>query len=113
MGTCTVLGLGVVLSACSVTQPVSSSPIKGRRCGEARRPPQAVDRSQRPMGNCSGAYDSLSLEKTITMPVLCSDGRKGIVIATRDSNGQAGHGTVQLTDGTKGTFIFGPSAANF
>lgn len=62
---------------------------------------------------CGGSYDSLSLEPTITMQTLCSDGRKGIVIATRDSSGTSGHGTVTLTDGSEGKFIFGPSAANF
>ena len=62
---------------------------------------------------CSGSYNSLSLEETITMPVLCSDGRKGIVIATRDSSGTSGYGRVRLTDGTGADFIFGKSAENF
>jgi hypothetical protein len=53
------------------------------------------------------------METTITMQVLCSDGRKGIVIATRESSGTAGHGTVTLNDGSEWTFIFGPAAANF
>jgi hypothetical protein len=61
---------------------------------------------------CSGNYNSLSMEVTITMQVLCSDGRKGIVIATRESSGAAGHGTVRLNDGSEWTFIFGASAAN-
>lgn len=62
---------------------------------------------------CGGSYNSWSLEETITMPVLCSDGRKGIVISTRDSSGTSGHGRVRLTDGTTADFIFGPSARNF
>jgi hypothetical protein len=47
------------------------------------------------------------------MQTLCSDGRKGIVIVTRDSSGTSGHGVVRLNDGSSGQFIFGPAAANF
>lgn len=62
---------------------------------------------------CGGSYDSWSMAETIEMPVLCSDGRKGIVIATRDPSGMSGHGVVRMTDGTKADFIFGPAAKNF
>ena len=62
---------------------------------------------------CSGNYDSLSHETTINAQVLCSDGRKGIVVSTRESCGLAGHGTVRLNDGSDWTFIFGSAAANF
>jgi hypothetical protein len=62
---------------------------------------------------CSGNYNSLSAEITINAQVLCSDGRKGIVISTRESSGVAGHGTVKLNDGSEWTFIFGSAAANF
>ena len=62
---------------------------------------------------CSGNYDDWSLSTTIEMPVLCSDGRKGIVTATRDASGYSGSGHVRLNDGSTADFIFGPSAANF
>jgi hypothetical protein len=62
---------------------------------------------------CGGNYDSLSREVTINAQVLCSDGRKGIVISSRASSGRGGHGTVRLNDGSDWTFIFGSSAANF
>jgi hypothetical protein len=62
---------------------------------------------------CSGNYDSLSHEITLNAQVLCSDGRKGIVVSTRESSGLAGHGTVRLNDGSDWTFIFGSAAANF
>ena len=61
---------------------------------------------------CGGNYDSWSMSTTITMQALCSDGRKGIVIATREASGTAGHGTVKMNDGSEWTFIFGPAAAN-
>ena len=62
---------------------------------------------------CGGNYDSLDQSTTISMPVLCSDGRRGIVIATRDDSGRSGSGNVRMDDGTEATFMFGPSAASF
>jgi hypothetical protein len=62
---------------------------------------------------CGGSYDGWIASPTITTQVLCSDGRKGIVIATRERSGIAGHGTVSLDDGSEWTFMFGQAAANF
>jgi hypothetical protein len=62
---------------------------------------------------CGGGYDALDTSATISMPVLFSDGRRGIVIATRDANGRSGAGTVRLSDGSTATFMFGPAAAGF
>lgn len=62
---------------------------------------------------CAGNYDALNPSVTITMTVLCSDGRKGIVIATREASGMAGHGKVRLNDGSEADFIFGQAAENF
>lgn len=62
---------------------------------------------------CGGSYNALDQSTTISMPVLCSDGRRGIVIATRDANGASGAGTVRLNDGSTATFMFGPAAASF
>jgi hypothetical protein len=50
---------------------------------------------------------------TISMPVTCYDGRRGIVIVTRDNRGTSGAGTVRLTDGSEATFMFGAAAAGF
>jgi hypothetical protein len=61
--------------------------------------------------SCGGDYDALDTSPTISIPVLCSDGRRGIVIATRDNNGLSGAGTVRLTDGSEATFMFGRAAA--
>lgn len=61
---------------------------------------------------CSGSYDPLQSSDKITMPVVCSDGRKGIVRATRDT-GDSGWGTVLLNDGYRAEFMFGDAAANF
>jgi hypothetical protein len=58
---------------------------------------------------CSGSYNALNESQTITMPVLCTDGRRGIITATRDS-AVSGGGKVRLSDGTEADFIFGEAA---
>jgi hypothetical protein len=63
--------------------------------------------------NCGGNYDALDTSPTISMPVLCSDGRRGIIIATRDKSGLSGSGTARMTDGSEATFMFGRAAAGF
>ena len=60
--------------------------------------------------SCGGTYDANDQSPTITIPVLCSDGRKGIVFATQDNSGTAGGGTLTLNDGTIGSFTFGVAA---
>lgn len=60
--------------------------------------------------SCTGTYNALNESQTITMPVVCMDGRTGIATAVRDSP-TSGGGTVTLSDGTSGRFIFGPAAS--
>ena len=61
---------------------------------------------------CSGSYDPLQQSKTISMPIICSDGRKGIIRAIRDT-ATSGSGTLRLNDGYQGDFLFGTAAQNF
>jgi hypothetical protein len=61
---------------------------------------------------CAGNYNSLNTSPTISIPVLCNDGRKGIVTVTRDNSGLSGGGHFTLTDGTTGDFMFGTAAAS-
>lgn len=103
------------VAGCDVTQPVVVIDSNGqvlRGTATASLSGGSFDVSDGKL-SCGGSYNSMSMEPTITMQARCSDGRKGIVIAIRDSSGLAGHGTVRLNDGTTGQFIFGPSAANF
>ncbi|MEF2073522.1 hypothetical protein [Consotaella aegiceratis] len=109
----------VLLAGCAITVPVAV--ISGN--GDVMRGTATASMSGGSFsvaGNldgkettCSGNYNSWDTSLTISMPVLCSDGRKGIVIATRDASGLSGSGRVRLTDGTEGDFIFGQSAASF
>lgn len=58
---------------------------------------------------CQGSYNQLIDSKTISMPVSCSDGRTGIVRATRDT-AFSGSGTVRFSDGYTGDFLYGEAA---
>jgi hypothetical protein len=60
--------------------------------------------------SCGGSYSPSNSSITISIPVLCNDGRKGIVTATRDRDGMGGGGHFVLNDGTMGDFIFGEAA---
>lgn len=62
---------------------------------------------------CSGNYNAMDTSPTISMPVVCDNGQKGIVIATRDASGMSGSGRIRMTDGTEADFIFGNGAAAF
>jgi len=56
--------------------------------------------------SCGGSSHSWNPSKPITMPVLCSDGRKGILVATPDPSSASGRGTVILDDGSEWTFTW-------
>jgi len=110
------LMLAAILSSCAVTEPVvvigpNGQTLRGTTTGRMNGDGSFSVTDERL--TCSGNYNSLSTEPTINAKVLCSDGRKGIVISTRESSGLAGHGTVKLNDGSQWTFIFGSAAANF
>jgi|ERR1700733_402989 len=62
---------------------------------------------------CGGAYNALDTSPTISIPVLCSDGRKGIITATRDNSGMSGGGHFTLNDGTLATSCSEPPRGSF
>ena len=108
--------LAATLSACAVTEPLvvigkDGQTLKGittaRMSGHGRF--TVTDGKL----TCGGNYNSLNTEVTINIPVLCSDGREGFAVVTRESNGVAGHGMVKMNDGSEWSFIFGSAAANF
>jgi hypothetical protein len=107
-------GAGPEVASSAVTEPVvvtgpSGQTLKGTATGSLRGIRfTATDGTL----TCGGSYDGWIISRpTITTQVLCSDGRKGIVIVTRERTGIAGHGTVRLDDGSEWTFIFGQSDA--
>lgn len=104
-------------SSCAVTVPVAVI----SQNGDVMRGTATADMKQgsfRVAGKihgrqttCEGTYDQWDTSVTISMAVHCADGRKGIVMATRDASGLSGQGRVRLTDGTEADFIFGKAAA--
>ena len=105
------------LVSCAITVPVAVISGKGdvmRGTSTAKMSGGSFQVAGRLKGKtvkCSGTYDALDTSVTISMAVHCSDGRKGIVIATRQANGLDGSGRVRLTDGTEADFVFGRAAA--
>jgi hypothetical protein len=59
---------------------------------------------------CYGTYDPLAQGPTISIAATCSDGRKGIGRALRDS-ATSGSGKIELNDGTVATFVYGAAAS--
>lgn len=60
---------------------------------------------------CSGSFSNTT-SMTVTMPVLCSDGRRGFATVTCDLNG-GGTGRVVLNDGSQANVVLGPAAEAF
>jgi len=108
-------GIVLALAACSVTEPVVVIGDKGQTLRGTTTASLSGGSFTATDGNltCGGSYNSLDTSVTISMPVLCSDGRRGIVIVTRDKSGLSGSGTARLTDGSTATFMFGDAAASF
>lgn len=60
---------------------------------------------------CAGEYDASLMLSTIKIPVTCTNGQTGIVIATRDASGVAGTAEARLKNGMSGRFLFGNVSA--
>lgn len=107
-------GMLLGLAACSgITQPVAVIGERGEILkGSATASLQTGGSFQVSNGllSCSGNYDAFSSSLTVSFPVVCSDGRKGLGTATRDASGLTGSGTIRLNDGSSWTFVFGPAA---
>lgn len=62
---------------------------------------------------CSGDYDQWTVgAPQLTVDFTCTDGGKGVAIVNRSPGGGLnGAGTLQMSDGRKGTFVYGDAAA--
>jgi hypothetical protein len=105
----------VVVGGCAITEPVVVIDKTGRTLRGTTTASLSGGSFNVTDGklSCGGDYDALDTSSTISMPVLCSDGRRGIIIATRDNSGLSGAGTARMTDGSEATFMFGRAAAGF
>lgn len=109
------LTLTLLLTACTFQFPV----VGRLSTGEALQGQIEVDTSgagrfavYAPNGiGCVGVYDGFADQPTLTLPLTCSDGQGGEVIATRDDSGIRGTAVARLDDGTTGELIFGDITA--
>jgi hypothetical protein len=47
----------------------------------------------------------------MSLPILCNDGRKGIITANSEPSGLTGGGRFTLNEGTTGDFMYGATAS--
>ena len=114
-GTLAVCTLPYIVGACSITEPVAvvSKAVPGgilRGTTTAALSGGSFSVSNGTL-SCGGTYNALDTSPTISIPILCNDGRKGIITATRDNSGTGGGGHFTLNDGSTGDFIFGDAAS--
>ena len=102
--------LVLAISGCSVTVPViakvGDSTLQGSATGRMSGKGDFLVQDMNGL-SCTGEYDSLDQELTITGSVKCSDGRYGTVIITRNPGLKSGMGQGKLNDGTVFKFAFG------
>lgn len=111
-----IICASVLLTGCSITRPVAVIGAKGqilRGTATASLTGSGTFSVTDGKLTCSGSYNALDQSLTISMPVFCNDGRKGIITATRQLDGLNGSGRVRLSDGSEADFIFGDAAAAF
>lgn len=110
------IGALLLTAACDITQPVAVIGESGEIFRGSFTASMATGGSFTATDGritCGGTYDATSVSTTVSFPVLCSDGRKGLGTATRDANGITGSGTIRMNDGSDWTFVFGPAANAF
>lgn len=109
-----LVGLVLAVAGCTTTEPLAviaagGEVMKGTTVAALTGGTFSASDSR---ATCSGTYDDLTMVQTVSFAVTCTDGRRGIGRAVRDS-ATGGSGTIQMSDGTTAKFVFGPSAANF
>lgn len=105
----------IILSGCSGTVPVAligsdGNIMRGTATASLQGSTFHVAGGGR---TCAGSYDGNDYSITISMAVQCSDGKRGLVIVTRDPCLCSGSGRVRMQDGSEADFVFGKAAAAF
>jgi hypothetical protein len=105
----------LLLCGCSVTQPVAVITKQGQILRGSTTADLSGGSFEATDGKltCSGTYDPTTGSITLSVKVLCNDGRTGFAIVTRDRGLQSGSGRIRLSDGTEADFVFGPAAQAF
>ncbi len=100
------------LAACDVAYPVTVIGADGMTFrGSATDTFLHGGSFQATNGNavCTGTYDKYQDISTVSFPVVCNNGLRGIGTAFFQS-ATTGSGTVTMTDGSQWQFIFGQAA---
>lgn len=108
-----IVGLGcLVISACDTAYPVTVIGEDGMTFrGAASNTFLHGGSFQATNGKatCTGTYDKFADISTVSFPVVCNNGLRGIGTAFFQSE-TAGSGFVTMSDGSKWQFIFGRGA---
>jgi hypothetical protein len=111
-----IIALSLIgFSACTVTAPVAvisadGQVMRGTATANLQGGSFRVDGGGR---TCAGSYNGMDSSPTLSVPVHCSDGKKGIAIITRDPCLCSGSGRIRMQDGSEADFIFGKAAEAF
>lgn len=104
----------LLLSACS-TEPVTVIGLNGGNLTGATRT-GIYGGPLRLLGSglsCWGSLSPQDLIWTISTSVLCSNGQRGFIIATRHANVEGAYGTMTMDDGRHAGIVFGEAAQAF
>lgn len=110
------LGLALLAACSDITLPVAVIGPTGhilRGTATARLSGDGSFEASDGKLRCAGTYDALSTSPTISFPVQCSNGLKGLGTAIRESSGLAGSGSIRMSNGTDWRFVFGKAAETF
>ncbi|WP_162797983.1 hypothetical protein [Sulfitobacter sp. JL08] len=111
-----LLCLALVTAGCDITQPVAVISPEGRVLkGTTTASTTQSGSFQVSDGKltCAGTYDAYSMSESLSFPVTCNNGMKGLGTVVREASGMAGSGSVRMTDGTDWTFVFGSAVKAF
>jgi hypothetical protein len=112
-----VLLAPMALASCAISKPVTVLLDKG----QVMRGTTTVSLSGGSFSasdsnglSCSGSYNPYDSTPTIAVKASCNDGRTANIVVKRDTvTGAGGSGTIEMSDGTQGKFLFGAAAEKF
>lgn len=112
-GVCAVLA-ALSAAGCSITSPVAVIASNGEVFrGEATATVVGgTFKASNGRASCEGTFDSTTPTATVSFAIVCTDGRRGIGRALRDTS-MSGSGTITMSDGSTARFVFGETAKGF
>lgn len=113
-GLCVAIAVGALIGGChsgTVSVPILGQLSNGwAAAGEAttRADGQGTLWVQVPRRfRCEGSYNALNAGASMVIPITCSNGRRGEVVAAIQFDRLSGTAIAQLDNGLRGQFVFG------